>query len=302
MENREDWLKGRKTYIGGSDIGAIVGVNKYKTAVDVYLGKTSEEVEEQNTDAIYWGNSLEGVVAQAYSERTGFAVEIEPNIIRHKDYPFLAANIDRWADNKNHILECKTAGFMMAKDWGEEYTDQIPESYLCQVAWYAGICEVERVDIAVLIGGQDFRIYSYTANRAFQEKLIKVGINFWNNHVLKNMPPEIKHVNDVMSLYPVSKPIEAKANSEVIAKLGTIKALKAQDKQLNDSIKTLELEVKEYMKEAELLVDNSGKCLASWKTAKPRQSLDTKKLKAEHEDIYKEYMKESEPSRMFLIK
>ena len=300
--SREEWLKERKTYIGGSDIGAIVGVNKYKSAVDVYMDKVSDEIKEENTNATYWGCALEDAVAKAYSEKTGFDVKEEDKLLKHKEYPFIAANIDRWADNGNHILECKTAGFMMSKEWGEEYTDQIPESYLCQVAWYAAICEVERVDIAVLIGGQDFRIYSYTANRAFQEKLIKVGINFWNNHVLKNMPPEIKHVNDVMSLYPVSKPIEAKANSEVIVKLGTIKELKAQDKQLNDSIKTLELEVKEYMKEAELLVDNSGKCLASWKTAKPRQSLDTKKLKAEHEDIYKEYMKESEPSRMFLIK
>ena len=37
MINREEWLLMRKTYLGGSDLGAVIGVNKYKTALDVYL-------------------------------------------------------------------------------------------------------------------------------------------------------------------------------------------------------------------------------------------------------------------------
>ena len=72
MSSREEWLLLRKTYLGGSDLGAVIGVNKYKTALDVYLEKTSEFVEEVNNDATYWGNVLEGVVAQEYSKRMEF--------------------------------------------------------------------------------------------------------------------------------------------------------------------------------------------------------------------------------------
>ena len=43
MDNKIEWLKERKTYIGGSDIGAILGANKYMSAMDVYLDKISEE-------------------------------------------------------------------------------------------------------------------------------------------------------------------------------------------------------------------------------------------------------------------
>jgi len=72
MSSREEWLLLRKTYLGGSDLGAVIGVNKYKTALDVYLEKTSEFVEEVNNDATYWGNVLEDVVAQEYSKRVNF--------------------------------------------------------------------------------------------------------------------------------------------------------------------------------------------------------------------------------------
>ena len=191
MSSREEWLLMRKTYLGGSDLGAVIGVNKYKTALDVYLEKTSEHYPETSNDGTYWGNVLEDVVAQEYSKRVNLPVEVETKLLRHKEHEFLAANIDRWVGNKEYVLECKTAGFMMSKEWGEEGSDSIPESYLVQSAWYAAICDVPKVDIAVLIGGQDFRIYTYQRNKEFEDKLIKIACNFWHNHVLKRIPPNM---------------------------------------------------------------------------------------------------------------
>jgi len=303
MENKQEWLRERKTYIGGSDVASLCGLSKYKSAMAIYLEKTSAEVEENEINkAMEWGTLLEDTIANAYSIRTGFSIEVEANVIRHPEHSFIAANIDRWADGKKHILECKTAGFMMSKDWGEEYTDQIPESYLCQVAYYAAICDVEKVDIAVLIGGQDFRIYTYNRNREFESKLIKVAVNFWHNHVLKGIPPEAISTDDVLALYSKAKSIEVKADNGVASVIETLKYLKDKEKNLNDTIKKLQFEVQDYMKDADILVDNSGHCLATWKNTSPRITLDTKKLQEEHKDIYQQYVKEKEGSRMFLIK
>ena len=44
MENRQEWLRERKNYLGGSDLGAIAGLNPYRTALDVYLDKTSDDM------------------------------------------------------------------------------------------------------------------------------------------------------------------------------------------------------------------------------------------------------------------
>ena len=125
---------------------------------------------------------------------------------------------------------------------------------------------------------------------------------FWNNHVLKKEPPKAASAEDVMSLYPESQGNEVEADESVASIVDKIKHLKEEEKQLSDTIKGLEFEVKDYMKDADLLVDNAGSCLASWKNTSPRITLDTKKLKAEHQDIYMEYAKESKCSRMFKVK
>jgi putative phage-type endonuclease len=303
MENKKEWLKERKTYIGGSDVAALCGLNKYKSAMGIYLDKTSADVEETEiTGAMEWGTRLEDAIAEAYSTRTGFNIEVEPNVIRHPEHKFIAANIDRWADGKKHILECKTAGFMMSKEWGEEYTDQIPESYLCQVAYYAAICDVEKVDIAVLIGGQDFRIYTYNRNREFENKLIKVTCNFWHNHILKGISPEATSTDDVLALYPKASGIMLEADNEIVDKVAKLRELKNEEKTICNAVKNLQFEVQGYMKDAGILVDHSGHCLATWKNMNPRITLDTKKLQEEHKDIYQQYVKEKEGSRMFLVK
>lgn len=300
---REQWLKERKTYIGGSDVAALCGLNKYKSAMGIYLEKTSADVEETEiTGAMEWGTRLEDAIAEAYSIRTGFTIEVEPNVIRHPEHSFIAANIDRWADGKKHILECKTAGFMMSKEWGEEYTDQIPESYLCQVAYYAAICDVEKIDIAVLIGGQDFRIYTYNRNREFESKLIKVACNFWQNHVLKGIPPEPTSTEDILALYPKAQGVMLEADNEIVDKVAKLRELKNEENTICNAVKNLQFEIQGFMKDADILVDHSGHCLATWKNMNPRITLDTKKLQEEHKDIYQQYAKEKEGSRMFLIK
>jgi predicted phage-related endonuclease len=104
---------------------------------------------------------------------------------------------------------------MKSKDWGEEGTDQLPESYLIQSAWYAAVCDVPKVDIAVLIGGQDFRIYTYHRNKEFEDKLIKIACNFWYNHIEKRIPPKCSSLADTFNLFPVGNHKELTASVNI---------------------------------------------------------------------------------------
>jgi putative phage-type endonuclease len=302
MSNREEWLLLRKTYLGGSDLGAVIGVNKYKTALDVYLEKTSEFVEEVNNDATYWGNVLEDVVAQEYSKRVNLPVEVETKLLRHPEYEFLAANIDRWVGNKEYVLECKTAGFMMSKEWGEEGSDSIPESYLVQSAWYAAICDVPKVDIAVLIGGQDFRIYSYARNKEFEEKLLRIACNFWHNHIQKRIPPKCSNLADTFNLFPHGNHKELTASENITQKIYELKKLKEQESDTQTAIDKLKVEIQEFMQDYDILLDNNGCVVATWKNTAPRSFFDAKRLKEECQDIYLKYVNYTKQSRMFLIK
>ncbi len=302
MNSHEQWLKERKTYIGGSDLGSIVGVNKYKSALDVYLDKTGDSIEEITNEKCYWGNRLESVVADEYAKRTGNQV-VEPiGLIRHSKYPFIACNIDRFVNGGEYILECKTAGLMMAKEWGEVGTNEIPDSYKCQVAYYAAITDVPKVDIAVLIGGQEFRIYTYIRDRDLENKLIQVAVNFWNNHVLTKTPPEPCNSIDFLNLYQESNGLEIKADDKLIENIYQLKSLKEQENDIKNKVSGLQDYIKQYMKDNEVLVDDSGHVFVTWKTGKARQTLDAKKLQQEHKAIYQQYLYEGKAPRTFRIK
>ena len=302
MGNKIDWLKERKSYLGGTDIAAILGLNRYRSAVDVYFEKTSDEVEDVSNRFTHWGTLLEEVIANEYARVKGVNIEEASGPIYHPEYPFLAANIDRWVTNKEYVLECKTANIYKEKEWGEEGTDQIPDAYLCQVAYYSAITGVPKVDIAVLIGGNDFRIYSYTKNEEFEDKIIKIACNFWNNNVLAKSPPEASNLHDISVLYNRSNGKGIKADTVVLDKVNSLKELKIKEKALTEEIQRLNLDIQGYMKDNELLVDSENNIIASWKNTQPRHIFNVEALKREFEDIYLRYVKASKPSRPFIIK
>lgn len=180
----EEELWERKTFIGGSEIGAVVKENPYKTPLDVYLDKTSDTIEQVYPEDVRrrmeLGQILEEFVAYIYSVKTGNTVEIDKGVKRHPDYPHIATNIDRWVNNRSFLLECKTANTWTKSMWGESGTDHVPTSYLCQVVHTATVCEalhkceIPQVDIAVLFG--DITTFEYLA--AMQALLIALGKNW----------------------------------------------------------------------------------------------------------------------------
>jgi predicted phage-related endonuclease len=57
MEKAE-WLKYRKQGIGGSDAGAVCRFNPYRTALQVYQDKTTDETEESTMKQCAKGGNL----------------------------------------------------------------------------------------------------------------------------------------------------------------------------------------------------------------------------------------------------
>jgi len=302
--NKQEWLRERKNYLGGTDLAAICGLSPYRTALDVYLDKTSDDIAEDTNSAMHWGTLLEDVIAKEYAQVTGQTIEIEPNTIYHPEYKFLGANIDRWVISSDlpYILECKTAGFTKAKEWGDLGTDQIPESYLVQVAYYAAICNVPKVDIAVLIGGQDFRIYTYNRDKNLEEKLIKIARNFWHNHIEKRVPPKCINTRDTFNLFPQSNNKQITAKDEILTKLEELKMAREEESRIQKTIEKLKVEIQEFMQDYDVLIDENGNVIATWKNTAPRSLFDLKRFKEEAKEMYLKYASYSKQSRVFLIK
>lgn len=293
-------IEERRTGIGGSDVAALLGYSKWKTPVQLFLEKTGQLPNEENTNEfIYWGNVLEPVIRDEYSKRNNVSVTIDDITHRHLKHNFMIANVDGWIEGKKGLLECKTAGAFKASEWGDEGCDNIPTEYLLQCAHYAAVCDVEYVDIAVLIGGQQFKTYRYDRNSTLENQIIDIESNFWNNHVLKNVPPEIKTQEDVNLLYPANSDDYKQIDDSILFLVNQYKAIK-------DSIKELE-EKMEYsrLKISEAIGLSSGLKLhdltiATYKLQSANR-FDVTKFKTVHPDLYKQFTKESQ-SRVLKIK
>jgi putative phage-type endonuclease len=308
MKNKQEWLRERKNYLGSSEIAIICGVSSFdKTALDVYFSKINPAIveltkDDPNYEAAYWGTKLEPDLAERYAEERKVIIQTQPTLIRYPKYPFIACNIDRWVGNKEYILECKTSHFYKMKQWGKQGTDQVPESYLIQVAYYASICDVPKVDIAVLIGGQDFRIYTYNRNKDLEDKIIKIGVNFWHNHIEKRIPPRCVSTRDTFNLFPQSNNKEITAKEEILAKLGELKMAKLAEEKIQKTIEKLKVEIQEFMRDYDVLIDVNGNVIATWKNTVPRSLVDLKTFKEKYREIYEKCINYGKQSRVFLIK
>ena len=154
MEN-QTFLQTRKTGIGGSDIAAILGVSKFKTALDVFLSKTTDQPEQQG-EHLYWGHALENPIIDRFVQDTGALVIRQPETRQHPDYEWAIANADALimnGDTIEAILEIKTSSAFKSREWGADDTDEVPIEYIAQVQWYMWIYDVQEAYLAALIAG-----------------------------------------------------------------------------------------------------------------------------------------------------
>lgn len=117
--SKEDWLRYRKCGITGTDAGAILGVNPYRSAFQVYCDKNSETIENIDNEAMRQGRDLEDYVAQRFTGATGLKVRRANAIYQSEEHPLLLADFDRLIVGQKAGLECKTVSPFSADKWAD---------------------------------------------------------------------------------------------------------------------------------------------------------------------------------------
>lgn len=301
---RADWLEARRTGIGGSDVAAILGLSRWSTPLDVYLQKRGETPSTPDNNAMRWGRYLEPAVRQAYADETGRVVRVPEAMLRHPRHEFMVANIDGFSGDREagdlRLFEAKTA--RVATDWGEPGTDEIPQAYMLQVQHYMIVTAAPVTDVAVLIGGSDFRIYEVPADRELQDMLIEAEAEFWLR-VQRGEPPEPVSYADMQARYGrASQSASVVASVNVERAINRLRAIKDERTALDDAEKEARAIVMGAMGQADTLIDPAGAVLATWKAAAPTKRLDASALKVAHPEIYEQFVTTGEPSRRFLLK
>ena len=294
------WLEERRKGIGGSDVAAIMGLSPWKTAYQIYQDKRGEVKDWEGSPQMDWGKRMEPAIRQWYSDQTGRSVWLPDKIMYHKEYPFMLANLDGYtADSR--VVEIKTARYL--KDWGEPGTNQIPESYMCQVQHYLSVTGFNVCDVAVSIGGAPPELYEVSADLEIQELIIEAEKEFWQRVVEGNPPPLVSYA-DAVQRYGKSGAVGiVLAPDEAITHVNDLRAVREEIKSLEAKEEELKGKLIIILGDTgDALVDLTGNLLATYKISKGRITVDTKALQEKEPLIYAKYLKVGEPVRRFLLK
>lgn len=138
-KNRDEWLKSRLNGIGGSDAGTVIGVNKYKTNVQLWEEKSGITVPEDISDkpAVAYGKNAEPHIRELFRlDYPNYQLEYhEFYMYVNDDSPFIFATLDgELTDEKGRrgILEIKTCTIQNSNQW-TEWEDKIPDTYYAQI-------------------------------------------------------------------------------------------------------------------------------------------------------------------------
>lgn len=204
---RNEWLEERKKGIGGSDASVIMGLNPYKTTVDLWKEKTGRIVAEDISDKEYvkYGTLAEEYLRELFKlDFPKYNIKHEENtIIKHPKYSFLFASLDGILINKDTeekgILEIKTTN-ILNNGQKEKWNNRIPDNYFCQVLHYLNVTGYSFAILKAQLKfnyDENIRLETrhYYIERKDVEEDIKIlenkEIEFWNKYVVADKQPPL---------------------------------------------------------------------------------------------------------------
>ncbi len=192
----------RRNYIGGSDMGAILGLSPYKTRLQLYLEKIGEAQDDVlNEGAVFWGNTLEPVIANHFARLNKCSISNSNRVAYHDKFEYMRGELDYHiveGFGEPGVLEIKTASAWLTSEWSEGDSENVPAHYLAQLQWYMGLFGYSYGVLAVLIGGQDYREYMVEYDVTLFDHMVKAAEEFWRR--VEDRDPPLATADDVKLL------------------------------------------------------------------------------------------------------
>jgi putative phage-type endonuclease len=299
-------LQERRNSIGGSDAAVTCGASPWKTPLALWQEKTGKVTPPDigNEDAVWWGSQLETLISERASDKYGLDIRQSHTMVKHPEHDFMHAMIDGKIVGKHQGVEIKTTSGYNLDQWGEEGSSDIPLHYLLQCVHYQivkGWTDHPWI-VLLLVDGRELRQYEVPFDKELAEMLMQKEHDFWNK-VVNVVEPEPRTEADMVSIWSHDNGNAIIAPPEAIEIHSDLLQVKSQLKQIGEQKNHLELALKRLMEDnAEMLVTPDGEVLSTWKSAKDTSFFDKVAFAENHPELLKEYTKQREGSRRFLLK
>lgn len=330
LEKQGELTKPRQFYlnrtvtVGGSDIGAICGLSKYASALQVFSAKTMRIPPFSGNFNTRLGTALESFIYSELPYMIEGAKILGPKEIFDKNHPWRTAQIDNTAfipGLGNVNIECKKA--MPGKEWGKGSAiigagvldpngedDLVPASYFAQCIWGQAVGlqnDPNAPKVTLLLAFMPFeqkiRIYVIRYDEEMASALLQAADDFVFNNLMADIPPE--PTDEEVSDYhrkdaAKDDPKEKNVWGDALNVASQLKDVTVQINELKEQQKFLQDEITAHIGDAETVWSDDKTLVASWKTSVTNR-FDVTRFKQEFPEEYARFTKES-VSRRFSLK
>jgi putative phage-type endonuclease len=268
-DQHAEWLRERRTYLGATDVVAIMGASPWKTPLAVYLEKTGQIEPEPPNAQMLRGLRMEPYVARIYTDETGEVLRKAAFCRWPEPARFIAASPDYERIRDKRLVEIKTHSPYLSAEYGPSGSDLIPFHERLQAVWQMHVTgRTDGADLIALFGVDDVRIYEIEYNSSVARQMESAAREFWADHIQEGYAPEpTENDGDLMaSLYPQHTARTVDAGDEVEEVVARLEAARAAREGAEQAEEQCIARLKAAMGDAEALRTSRG--VFTWRNRK----------------------------------
>lgn len=244
-----EWHDQRKLSIGASEAAAVLGLDPFSSALEVWGVKTGRLSPKDEEEHMRWGHILEPVILEEYSRRNGgIGVRRFPQdqVVRHPRFPAVPMGCTPdGEDEEERLIQIKTTSAWMTNAWRDEPPLHVQIQEQAEMA----VMGRQRAVVAALVGGNHLELYELERNDAFIKSLEEHLQSWWYRYVVGDVEPpatsgDEKTIRALEKLHPDDSGEEVLLSSEYAEIDEKLVNLKQARKAVDAEIKNLENKLK----------------------------------------------------------
>jgi putative phage-type endonuclease len=297
IPDRDEWLAWRRGGIGGSDAAVILGLDAFRTPVELWLDKLGE-LPDETSEAMELGKALEPVIAERFEKKTGLVVNSRQLCVTHREFPWMRATIDGLViDPELCLYEAKATS-------GWSWREGTPDYVQIQIQHSLEVCNLGKCYLAVLRGDRmALQVEEIARDREVGRMLIEAEGAFWTRYVVPRVsPPAIGVPSEIEALkeaYAESNPESVDLGDDGASLVLDMRRAQLAKKEAEREETRAKAGLMALLGKAELGSVN-GEIAASWKAVETSR-LDQKRLKEERPEVVEAYSSVSLSRRFSLV-
>jgi putative phage-type endonuclease len=180
----------RRTRIGGSEIGAVLGCDPYRDAHALWVFKRGFVEPGPPNIRMKLGLALEPGVLKLYADETGYTVTPGGHMCHHLTIPYMVYSPDGLIEGERRGVDAKVVAYDQRHHWGED-PDHVPAHLQLQCHWYMAAMAYDYWDLAVVFPGLEFRRYTVERDPVFEEWILERAEEYWQRYLIGDEEPPL---------------------------------------------------------------------------------------------------------------